>query len=189
MRLVQGNHVVQQVASAIAYPTFGDGIEIAFASPVIRNNRIVGNSQTGCGGGTGGGGIEIGGAASAKIISNLIQNNNGGSGIGGGGISLFAAGTPTIMNNIFIGNIVQTTGGAISMYNDSDAVVVQNVFVNNSAPQGGAIYYLVPSGANGPTLVNNTFSGDSASTGQGSSVYANDQVEATYRSGQQSRSL
>ena len=152
----------------------GDGIEVSFGSPVIRGNKIVNNSQTGCSGGTGGGGIEIGGAASARVIGNIIQNNNGGNGIGGGGISLFAAGAPLIMNNLFIKNTVQTTGGAISMYNDSDAIVVQNLFVNNSAPQGGAIYYLVPSGANGPTLVNNTFFNNTASTGQGSAVYAND---------------
>ena len=32
----------------------------------------------------------------------------------------------------------------------------------------------MPSGANGPTLVNNTFFNNTASTGQGSAVYAND---------------
>jgi hypothetical protein len=152
----------------------GDGIEVSFGSPVIRGNQITGNIQSGCSGGTGGGGIEIGGAASAQVIGNMIANNNAGDGIGGGGISLFAAGTPTIANNIFVGNTNVTTGGAISMYNLSDAVVVQNLFINNSSPQGGAVYYLVPSGANGPTLVNNTFFGNSATTGMGSAVYAND---------------
>jgi hypothetical protein len=152
----------------------GDGIEVSFASPLIRGNRIVGNTQAGCSGGTGGGGIEIGGAASAQVIGNLIENNNAGDGIGGGGISLFAAGTPTIMNNTFKGNTNVTTGGAISMYNFSDAVVVQNLFIGNSSPQGGAVYYLVPSGANGPTLVNNTFFNNTASTTMGSAIYAND---------------
>jgi predicted outer membrane repeat protein len=153
----------------------GDGIEVSFGSPIIRGNQIVGNIQSGCSGGTGGGGIEIGGAASAKVVGNLIANNNAGDGIGGGGISLFAAGIPTIMNNIFMGNTNVTTGGAISMYNMSDAVVVQNLFVNNSSPQGGGVYYLVPSGANGPTLVNNTFLNNKAiNVGQGSAIYAND---------------
>ncbi len=152
----------------------GDGIEVSFGSPVIRGNQIVGNIQSGCSGGTGGGGIEIGGAASAQVVGNLIANNNAGDGIGGGGISLFAAGTPTIMNNIFMGNTNVTTGGAISMYNLSDAIVVQNLFIKNSSPQGGAVYYLVPSGANGPTLVNNTFFDNNATTGMGSAVYAND---------------
>lgn len=152
----------------------GDGIEVSFGSPVIRGNQIVGNIQSGCSGGTGGGGIEIGGAASAQVIGNLIANNNAGDGIGGGGISLFAAGTPTISNNIFMNNTNSTTGGAISMYNLSDAVVVQNLFIKNSSPQGGGVYYLVPSGANGPTLVNNTFYDNTATTGMGSAVYAND---------------
>jgi hypothetical protein len=151
----------------------GDGIEVGFGSPLIRGNRILNNVQSGCSGGTGGGGIEIGGAASAQIIGNLIQGNNAGSGIGGGGISLFAAGTPTIANNMIIGNTA-STGGAISMYNQSDALVVQNLIVGNSAPQGGGVYYLVPSGALGPTLLNNTFSRNRASSGQGSAVYAND---------------
>lgn len=155
----------------------GDGIEISFGSPLIKGNTISGNSQSGCSGGTGGGGIEIGGAARAQIIGNLITNNNSGSGIGGGGISLFAAGTPTIMNNIISNNSAQNSGfggGGISMVNDSDAVVVQNLIFGNSAPQGGGVYYLVPSGANGPTLVNNTFVNNQTSTGQGSAVYAND---------------
>ena len=152
----------------------GDGIEVSFGSPIIRGNRIVDNIQSGCSGGTGGGGIEIGGAASALVVGNLIANNNAGDGIGGGGISLFAAGTPTIMNNIFMGNTNVTTGGAISMYNLSDAVVVQNLFIKNSSPQGGGVYYLVPSGANGPTLVNNTFFDNTATSGMGSAIYAND---------------
>ena len=152
----------------------GDGIEVSFGSPVIRGNRIVGNFQSGCSGGTGGGGIEIGGAASAQVIGNFIANNNAGDGIGGGGISLFAAGTPTIMNNTFKSNTNVSTGGAISMYNQSDAIVVQNLFISNSSPQGGGVYYLVPSGANGPTFVNNTFYNNTASSGQGSAVYAND---------------
>jgi len=152
----------------------GDGIEVSFGSPIIRGNRIVDNIQSGCSGGTGGGGIEIGGAASALVVGNLIANNNAGDGIGGGGISLFAAGTPTIMNNIFMGNTNVTTGGAISMYNLSDAVVVQNLFIKNSSPQGGGVYYLVPSGANGPTLVNNTFFDNTATSGLGSAIYAND---------------
>jgi len=152
----------------------GDGIEVSFGSPLIASNTIVGNKQSGCSGGIGGGGISIGGAASARVIGNLIQNNNAGDGIGGGGISLFAAGTPVIMNNIFRGNTNVSTGGAISMYNFSDAIVVQNLFIQNSSPQGGAIYYLVASGGNGPTLVNNSFFGNIAGTGMGSAVFAND---------------
>lgn len=151
---------------------WGSGIEVSFGSPIIRGNRILNNRQSGCSGGTGGGGIEIGGAASAQIIANLIQGNDAGSGAGGGGISLWAAGTPTIANNTIIGNTA-SAGGAISMFNQSDALVVQNLIVNNSAPQGGGVYYLVPSGALGPTLVNNTFTRNHASSGQGSAVYAN----------------
>jgi predicted outer membrane repeat protein len=154
----------------------GNGIRVYFGSPVIRNNKIIGNIQVGCSGGTGGGGIELLGTPNtpAQVIGNFIQGNNAGTGIGGGGISLWAAGTPIIMNNTFVGNI-GTTGGAISMYNLADAMIVQNLFVNNSAGQGGGVYYLVPSGGNGPTLVNNTFLNNKATNGgQGSAIYAND---------------
>jgi len=141
---------------------------------LILENEITGNYQYGCSGGGGGGGILIGGAASAEIVGNFIARNNGGDGIGGGAISLFAAGTPRIFRNLIMDNTVLTTGGAISMYNQSDAVVVENLILGNQAPQGGGIYYLVPSGANGPVLVNNTFAENTSSTGQGSAVYAND---------------
>jgi parallel beta-helix repeat protein len=154
----------------------GDGIDVNFGSPLIKGNTITGNSQFGCSGGTGGGGIKIGGAASAQVVGNLITNNDAGSG-DGGGISLFAAGTPTIMNNIISNNSTQGGGfggGGISMFNYSDAVIVQNLIFANSAPQGGGVYYLVPSGANGPTLVNNTFVNNQSSSGQGSAIYAND---------------
>jgi hypothetical protein len=155
----------------------GNGIDVNFGSPLIKGNTITGNSQFSCSGGIGGGGIKIGGAASAQVIGNLITNNDAGSGIGGGGISLFAAGTPTIMNNIISNNSAQNSGfggGGISMVNDSDAAIVQNLILGNSAPQGGGVYYLVPSGANGPTLVNNTFVNNQSSSGQGSAIYAND---------------
>ena len=155
----------------------GDGMVVDAGSPLIKGNTIAGNSQTGCGGGTGGGGIEVIAAGSAVITGNLITNNDAGTGIGGGGITLWAAGTPTIMNNIISNNSAENSGlggGGISMFNYSDAVIVQNLISGNRAPQGGGAYYLVPSGANGPTLVNNTFVNNQSSSGQGSAIYAND---------------
>ena len=158
----------------------GAGILVNSGSPVIRNNTIQQNGQSGCSGGAGGGGIEVRGTGSAQIISNLIQQNNAGNGAGGGGLSLWAAGTPTVMNNTFIQNKA-LTGGAISMYNLSDALIVQNAFSINTAGQGGAIFYLVPTGANGPTIVNNTFfHNKNTQGGQGSAIYANNSNVATH---------
>src|SRR4030095_8506723 len=123
-------------------------------------NTIRNNSQAGCSGGIGGGGISVGGAGTAQIIGNVISANAWTSG-SGGGISLFASGAVTIKGNVITGNsasgvIPAASGGGISMLNDSPALIVQNLIYENTADQGAGIYFLVPSGSVGPTLVNNT---------------------------------
>jgi hypothetical protein len=62
-------------------------------------------------------------------------------------------------------------GGGISMFNDSPALIVQNLIYQNTADEGAGIYFLVPSGDNGPRLVNNTIANNTANQ-QGSAVYA-----------------
>ncbi len=148
----------------------GSGIDVYFGSPIIQGNTITNNKQGGCAGGTGGGGILIGGASQPQILNNTISNNN--TGVDGGGISLFAAGTPTISGNIISGNTAAGVGGGIAMANDSDAIVTDNVLTGNTANQGGGIAALVPSGASGPSVVNNTFFADIA-TIDGSEFYLN----------------
>jgi parallel beta-helix repeat protein len=147
----------------------GAGIAVEFSSAIVQGNTITNNSQGGCSGGTGGGGINIGGAASAQILNNTITSNTTGS--DGGGIALFAAGTPTISGNTISGNTSGATGGGISMFNASDALVVQNVIANNSGNQGGGIAWLVPSGNRGPLVVNNTIVGNN-SIQPGSGIFA-----------------
>lgn len=148
----------------------GSGIDVYFGSPLIQGNTITNNKQGGCVGGTGGGGILIGGASQPQILNNTISGNT--TGVDGGGISLFAAGTPTISGNIISGNAAAGAGGGIAMANDSDAIVTDNVFTGNTANQGGGIEALVPSGALGPSVVNNTFFADIA-TVDGSEFYLN----------------
>ena len=154
----------------------GGGIAVEFSSSRIDGNTVQNNTQFGCSGGPGGGGIAIGGAGQAQIIGNVIANNTWPSG-DGGGISMNAAGTPTIKNNIITGNTATgvspaAQGGGISMSNDSDALIIQNLIYNNSAGQGGGVYFGVPFGARGPILVNNTIVGNFGGS-QGSAVYAN----------------
>lgn len=148
----------------------GGGIAVEFGSPLIQGNIVRNNSQSGCSGGVGGGGILVGGAASAQIVGNLVESNSWPG--NGGGMSLFAAGTPVLRNNVIRGNSSQGgQGGGIWIVNDSDALIVQNLFYNNTASQGGGIYFLVPSGSMGPTLVNNTIVG-ATGVAQGSAVFA-----------------
>jgi parallel beta-helix repeat protein len=148
----------------------GSGIDVYFGSPLIQGNTITNNKQGGCSGGTGGGGILIGGASQPQILNNTISSNT--TGVDGGGISLFAAGTPTISGNIISGNTAAGVGGGIAMANDSDAIVTDNVFTGNTAYQGGGIAALVPSGSPGPSVVNNTFFANIATT-DGSEFYLN----------------
>src|SRR5258705_517995 len=68
-----------------------------------------------------------------------------------------------------------TNGGGFSGSGvvESDALIVQNLIVGNGAGEGGGIYWLVPSGARGPRLVNNTMVDNQATVaGQGSAVFA-----------------
>jgi parallel beta-helix repeat protein len=146
----------------------GSGVDVQFGSPLVQDNTITHNSQGGCSGGTGGGGILIGGASQPQILHNTITNNS--IGVDGGGISLFAAGSPTISGNTISGNTAAGSGGGIAMANDSNAIVTDNVFTGNTAFQGGGVAALVPSGAPGPSIINNTFFANNASNG-GSEFY------------------
>lgn len=155
----------------------GIGINVSFGSPLIVGNQITRNMRSGCSGGVGGAGIKIGGAGAAVIEGNVIADNSlmGGN---GGGISLFAAGTPIIRNNVIARNSVSgvspaAQGGGIWIVNQSDALIVQNVIVGNSAGEGGGVYWLVPFGARGPRVVNNTVADNVATVaGRGSAVFA-----------------
>jgi len=64
----------------------GIGLNISLASPLVLNNTISNNTQSGWSGGTGGGGMEIIGASvdGAQIIGNTITGNNSGNGANGG---------------------------------------------------------------------------------------------------------
>jgi hypothetical protein len=143
----------------------GGGIGIYISSPLVQRNIIAGNGNNICSGG--GGGISIGGASSAEILDNVISDNNTSS--NGGGIYMDAAGTPIINRNIIKGNnAVGRQGGGIYMANVSDALIVQNLITGNQASVGGGVYWLVPSTARGPILVNNTIAdNDGASNGSG----------------------
>src|SRR6266542_441809 len=142
-------------------PSGGGGIAVYAGSPKIQGNLIQYNTQTsGYSGGPGGGGILLVSAGSAQVLGNTISQNTWPSG-NGGGISLFAAGTPTIANNTITGNTASAVspasqGGGIYSVDQSDALILQNVILNNYAGEGDGIHFLVPSGARGPALVNNT---------------------------------
>ncbi|HET6201681.1 MAG TPA: right-handed parallel beta-helix repeat-containing protein [Planctomycetota bacterium] len=145
----------------------GGGIYITDSAPVVVGNVITDNNNFGCSGGGGGGGIAVFNSPNTQILDNLIAGNTFDS---GGGINLTNVGVITIRNNRFIGN-TSGQGGAIATGASSSPRIVQNLFVGNSAiSHGGAIYWIVPFGTIGPTVLNNTMVGNTAVLGSG--IYA-----------------
>jgi hypothetical protein len=71
----------------------GNGIDMSFSTPLIRNNVIRNNTSSGLvNGGGGGGGISVGGNACTEslcteIVGNLIENNSAPGFLRGGGLS------------------------------------------------------------------------------------------------------
>ena len=125
----------------------GSGIDVYFGSPIIQRNTITNNKQAGCSGGTGGGGILIGGASQPQILNNTISNNS--TGVDGGGISLFAAGTPTISGNIISGNAVEPNRASARSGSPPDNevdIVVAHYTSGRSVKWSGDVQWIVDAG-------------------------------------------
>jgi parallel beta-helix repeat protein len=158
--IVEENIIVDNVACD------GNGIAVAFGSPLIRRNVISRNRRQGCGGGNGGGGIVVwgSGAGATKIVGNWISENT--TDASGGGISMNGAGDIRIEGNVIQGNS-SFEGGGISMVNESNPLISNNLIIENRAETAGGIFWLVPDGATGPRLVNNTIADNDSPTGSG----------------------
>lgn len=158
----------------------GNGISMGFSAPLIRNNIIRNNTNSGLvSGGGGGGGIEVrGNSCSAslctEIIDNLIEGNSAPRFLSGGGIYLFSSGPVRIIGNTIRNNSAPLEGGGIAAVNSSDALIENNLFQGNFTSsfggRGGAVYWLVPSGDRGVWLIGNTMINNSSI--QGAAVYA-----------------
>ncbi len=151
----------------------GNGIAIEFSSALVRNNHVHNNRQSGCGGGTVGGGILIGGDGAAEVTDNLIENNQ--TDLAGGGIGMDAAGTPLIARNVIRNNAAGNMGGGLSAFNDSRPIVVNNLIYGNTSALGGGVGVTVPSNAGG-TWVNNTIADNIGQSG--SEIYTSGFVES-----------
>jgi hypothetical protein len=143
----------------------------ASSNPVIRFNKIIGNS-----GGIAGGAIRCTGS-SPTIDSNIIQNNTAS---GSGGISCSHISSPVISNNIIQNNqgsailchyfsnakirnnlITGHTNvplGTIQIQEDSTVSLISNTITANTAAYAGALYVL---GNSNVTLIDNIMWGNS----------------------------
>jgi len=101
-----------------------------FASPIVANNRIVGNSASNTGGG-----VCCYNRAAPTIASNIITGN---SAPNGGGFYCYDA-SPLLASNVIATNTTSGAGGGVHC-SDCSATVVNNTIVENTATTGGGIY-------------------------------------------------
>ncbi|HXV74834.1 MAG TPA: right-handed parallel beta-helix repeat-containing protein, partial [Candidatus Polarisedimenticolaceae bacterium] len=108
--------------------TFGGGVQVTGAAPTITNNDVLGNQADH------GGGIMVWGyrtippVAHARIVSNVIQVNRGGS--GGGGVAVVGA-SPEIRGNTILRNTTGGYGGGIGVWVSESSKVARPWIANN----------------------------------------------------------
>jgi sugar lactone lactonase YvrE len=108
-------------------------------------------------------------------ISDSLFTGNTASGVGGGLGNWATSGRMTVTNSTFTNNTSASTGGGMATGAGSIGTVANSTFYNNSAVVGGAIYIGRDwTGGSALTLLNDTVSGNSASS-SGGGVY-NDSV-------------
>jgi len=157
---ITNNRIINNTACS------GIGINLANGSPIIKGNFINGNFLSHCTGSSGGGGIKISHAPNGQILENVISNNDVGR-ASGPGIAL--SGPGLLRGNIITGNRTITgDGGGIYIVHGSTATIIQNLIYDNRARRGSGVYFSIPLGKQGPTLIGNTIADNF-----GSQVYAN----------------
>jgi len=135
----------------------GSALAVLGGSPLFQRNVVTGHRLPNMGT------IYVVGPASAQMLGNVVAGNFS------SGFFLNSAGTPTLSGNVVSGNEAQQ-GGGFRLLNVSDALIVQNLIFGNSASEGGGIHWLVPSGAQGPRVLNNTIAENDLATSSG--IYA-----------------
>ncbi|MHC4943321.1 MAG: right-handed parallel beta-helix repeat-containing protein [Planctomycetota bacterium] len=134
-------------------------------TPEITHNTITYNLATVCGGG-----IRIR-ECSPLVANNTISYNTGAE--FGGGISSYL-GSSTFVNNIISYNTGIDYGGGISSYQGSSTFV--NNIISNNIAGGGAGY---DAGKCSPTMMNNVFYGNTATTTKGGAIWCGAYSSAT----------
>ena len=122
-----GNTIMKNDLSGGGY---GAGIAVeSFASPLIENNDIVGNTAY-----NSGGGIFLQSSGTPVVVQNIILNNNSRAGGSGGGIAVFSA--ATVVNNTIVQN--STFDGSSGIFADgvSQFTISNNIVVAASGQIG-----------------------------------------------------
>jgi hypothetical protein len=140
----------------------GAGILMDRSGAVIEENEIVNNRFSATGFDQSGAGILIVGSGSARISRNSVVGNGATSVGRGGGVHIFESAGATLTGNFISGNSA-SAGGGIFIQN-ATSLLIQNLIVNNSASFGGGIAW---SSVFGSQFINNTIAENSAFNGSG----------------------
>ncbi len=141
----------------------GGGIEVSgFASPIIRNNYIAGNSVFNAGGG-----VDLISGGAPVVVQNIIVNNSAGRGGGAGGINVqeSAAGAGVVTNNTIVGNTAVDRSSGI-FANVVGTLAISNNIVVAASGQNGIV--CVPFRTTFPTFSHN----DVLSPGNGGQAWS-----------------
>jgi hypothetical protein len=139
----------------------GPGVFISSGSPLIQSNLITGNTQQGCSGGLGGGGIFIGNLSRAEIIDNTISFNF--MGASGGGVKVEAA-SPKILRNTITNNVALGGGGISTSGIPSSVLIEGNAITHNSGSAGAGGGGIEVAGFSAVEIINNLISNNTASS-------------------------
>lgn len=133
--LLEGNTIRNNSAK------IGGGILGRYSTPEVAQNRISANDAS-----FGGGGIALWLFSHARLVNNIIDNNEAGSG-GGGGIRSYHESEPDIVNCTIAHNSSSAGGGGLYCHN-AYAIVTNTIFWDNTAPTGPELrlgYTVTPS--------------------------------------------
>lgn len=115
------------------WPQVGGGIYLAVqASPLIRNNIIIGNRVSAAGGASCvAGDVDL---SERPLLCELIRGS-------GGGIFAYLQCRPRVIDNLIKDNVAQGPGGGVVFYDHADGVLEGNRIYNNRAgrPGGGVV--------------------------------------------------
>jgi parallel beta-helix repeat protein len=134
--VVIGNEIVGNT-TGFGTPGYGagGGIAGAWGAPHVAGNLIAENTAS-----EGSAGIYFGNDCDGLIENNVIRDNVA-VGVYGGGIRCREGSSPTIRDNLIVGNSTSGGGGGI-LVDSSNPAILGNTIVGNSAADGAGVYVL-----------------------------------------------
>jgi hypothetical protein len=136
-----------------------------FPGPAIVDNEIRGNSTTGCGLESGGGGIFVSDVTGVLISGNKIIANSASPTDLGGGILIRGQSALVITDNVIAENLALYGGGIFMRPSTFSASrIEQNLIIRNQASAGGGI---IAGLGGGERFNNNTIADNDAAQGSG----------------------